>query len=423
MEKEVIEETQKGQMNCPVSLFTLVYGALKSGVKVNIIGVPGIGKTFSIYKMAKEMGKNLVHVNASQCDFDTFTGVQHLSELKGVQYTRSGEILLDKDGNPVLDRLVKAAPSSTMYELLEDKNTILFIDEINRAPQAIQNQCLSLIQDGVMGPFRISDSVLRVAAMNFSDIGLTNMSLATVNRFCHIEHVPDLESYLGGVITGFMETDIPIVNSPEEVERKKVMYLTLHVNFLRENPTCFVQEKDVAELNTIDEFSYPTPRSWGMAVDILSHLDKNSNDYVFKLVAGCIGKHTAKLFMRFLANNKETVVDLTQFLGKEDKFFFPNPDRPDEVYQIIQNLEYWFNKDPNKWFPMWKRIVMLAHNFEHKYGAYTNYDNVLVKYWTDNYLKVLKDVFKGKEAEKRAASKALRAELDGVYEVMTVSAV
>jgi hypothetical protein len=342
----------------------------------------------------------------------------------GIEFDREGKVVLDSNGKPKLVRMVKSSPSPFIRTLLEvevnGKDGILFIDEINRAAAALQSAALTLIQDGDAGDTKISPKIWRVAAMNFADVGVNNFAKAVSNRFCHIWHEADVEAFTKGFITDFMEVDKPVVNSDEEAEKAWLKYKTLITRFVSEQPTYLSKAPEMVEGE--NDFAFPTPRSWEMTAKILSKLDKNDHDYVSTLVSGCIGKDASKLFLRFIEENKDEIVDLTLYLGKEETFILPNPDRPDEVFQILQNLEYWFTKEPVKWFPMWKRIIRLLHNENHKYGKYTNYDNFIMIYWTNNFLTVLSKVFTGDEKKRREASKALREELDHVYEVMTVSA-
>jgi hypothetical protein len=396
----------------------LVLGCVAAGVSVNLYGDVGTGKSSIIRRIGEFLGRKVVTKSLTRMNETDFSGIQYLSEEYGYEYDREGNLVVGPDGKPKMVRLVKSSPMPFVRDMLEDPNSILFLDEMNRASEAIQGCALTLILDGDSGDTKIKPSVWRCSAINFDDLGANKFGKAVANRFCHLKHDVDVEVVSKGVITGFMEVDQPIVNSAEEVLRNRVKYRTLWAQFIVENPT--LAKKTPQYIEVEDDLTFPTPRSWEFAREILTYLDKNDHDYLMTLVTGCVGKEAARLFLRFIESNKDSVIDLTKYLGKEDDFVLPNPDRPDEVQQIFQNMEYWFNMEPKKWFKMWKRLIQLLHNDKKRFGKYTNYDNVIKIYWNDNFMKVLRFCFEGDIKKKRALTEAMREELDGVYEIMTV---
>src|SRR5213078_3414651 len=64
----------------------------------------------------------------------------------------------------------------------EDGPTLVFLDELNRAPQLVQNACLQLALDRRVGEYRLPDSCVVVAAGNPDNHrGVTRMSEALAN--------------------------------------------------------------------------------------------------------------------------------------------------------------------------------------------------------------------------------------------------
>ena len=402
------------------STMSLLLGLRAAKVNANIIGDFGSGKSSMVQQMEKVLGVKVVLKSLNKMDTTDFSGITYLSEEMGTEYDREGNVVMGSDGKPKLIKMVKSSPSPFVRTLLENRDGILFMDEINRAPAALQSAALTIIQDGDAGDTKIAKSVWRVSAMNAADVGVNQFSLAAANRFCHIHHEANVEDFAKGFITRFKEIERPKINSEEKVLKERLKYRTLIVRFIETQPKLLSK---IPDEGMEDELAFPTPRTWEMVSEVMAYLSENSKDYLFPLVTGCVGKEAGKLFLRFCEENNDKLVDLTEWLGKEDKFDLPNPDRPDEVYQILQNLEYWFEKDPVKWYAMWKRIVKLLHNDKHKYGKYTNYDNFLMLYWQDNFMSVIEHCLTGSEAQRTKQSRELRDELDGVYEIMTVNAI
>lgn len=392
----------------------LLMGLKAAKVPANIIGDFGSGKSSMVYQMGEHCKCHVVMKSLNKMDTTDFSGVPYLSDDLCYEYDREGQIVMGPDGTPKLVRAVKNSPSPFIKELLQNPNSILFLDEINRAAPALQSAALTLIQDGDAGDVRIAKSVWRVSAMNAFDVGVNAFSQAAANRFCHIYHQADPEVFKDGFITGFKEEPYVIINNEEEVLRKRLQYRTAVANFISENPTLL----SVVTEEMSDELAFPTPRTWEMVTEVMAHLDQNSNEYINILVNGCVGKAAGKLFVKYVQNNLPKLVDLTEYLGKEDTFVLPNPDRIDEVYSLFQNLQYWFNTDPSKYYKLWRRMIKLLHNNEYKYGKYTNYDNYIAKYWMKNIGLVLAKCMKNPDKDLAE----LRIELEGAFDVFRVDA-
>lgn len=181
---------------------------------VNVLfeGPAGTGKTARIKKWAQQRGINLVTVLASTMD-DTDLG---------------GAIAPDKETGKVVTRL-----ATTEFDELGDvPNSVLFLDEFNRAPHSVRGTLLTLIQnhtirdDRVPGKARLLKNFLfTVAAINPYDPRYNTEELddAEKSRFKYIK--TDYDN-LGSKKWLIKELDklIKSTDDPEDImefERKK----------------------------------------------------------------------------------------------------------------------------------------------------------------------------------------------------------
>lgn len=131
-----------------------------------IMSHPGYGKTSTIRKWCEYMDYNLYTIIPSQNASDDILGLN----------TKSG------------DRMVRLTPSwyNNMMEMinLNNKRTVLFIDEISTCDSYIQGPLLNLIFNRSLGEVCLPDNVMVVAAGNYAE-DLHNafeMNEALVNR-------------------------------------------------------------------------------------------------------------------------------------------------------------------------------------------------------------------------------------------------
>jgi len=78
------------------------------------------------------------------------------------------------------------------------------------------------------------------------------------------------------------------------------------------------------------------------------------------------------LFVKFVKDYKGLEIDIPGFVGKEDTFRLPYPDRHDHVSQIMTSMVYYLNHDPKKYLELWIQVVKVLHE--------ASYDNLIMKY-------------------------------------------
>ncbi|MCL2808978.1 MAG: AAA family ATPase [Treponema sp.] len=356
-------------------LYKLLYGLYHTKVPTMIWGNPGGGKTSTVNFIGKNLNVPTVIRSGNKSDPVDFSGVPYLIDCAN---TEGGKAL--RYSEPKYVQIMKESP-----------NGILFFDEITTCSPVIQVALLSIIQDCQFGEFEIPKSIYRVAAGNYNNItGTHNMSLALMNRFCHIFYDMNMEFFLDGFISGWQNYENCKINNSNDQIDKNLNYRLAVTNFLKQHPDLLNSFPADGAVSDPHEFAYPTPRSWEMIVKILSVLDGNEGEYIQELVKGCIGETTGNFFLKFLEDHKGLEIEIPSFVGKEDKFRLPYPDRHDHVYQIMASMVYYLEQDPKKYMELWIHVINVLHNEDNKYGNYASYDGLIMKYLFSN-IKLLLD--------------------------------
>lgn len=165
------------------------------GVDLLVTGLPGSGKTGITKQWAKDRGVNLFYLNAKNDDLGAI--------LNGFPVDT---IEKDADGNDV-HRVARSFSKS--LDALDKENSVLFLDEFNRAAPKLRAVLLSLINEHVVdgdGPdgFRHFNNLLfTVACINPSvptDPGAMDLNDAEMSRFVDTmdwdSKVPDAIKYI-----------------------------------------------------------------------------------------------------------------------------------------------------------------------------------------------------------------------------------
>ena len=129
-----------------------------------IWGASGIGKSEIIAKVAEKLDYNLIDVRVSLLD---------PVDLRGVPSVENG---VTKWNPPVF------LPREN------DKQSILFLDELPHGSPSVQNALFQLIRDRQIGEYKLPDSTIILSAGNrVSDrVGANKINGALANRFVHL---------------------------------------------------------------------------------------------------------------------------------------------------------------------------------------------------------------------------------------------
>lgn len=175
-----------------------------SFTNVLLIGEAGTAKTSRVRQWARDNNINLYEVRAAGMD-DTDLG---------------GAISPGADGTVV--RL-----ASTEFDKLNRPNSVLFLDEYNRAPKSVRTNLLELINSHVVpdprepsGQRVLENFLFTIAAINpaNADYDTDTLDMAEMTRFRQIDVKPDPENLLNYLTKTFTQA-AETASTPERKER------------------------------------------------------------------------------------------------------------------------------------------------------------------------------------------------------------
>jgi len=228
-------------------------------------GSPGIGKSAMIKTIAQMYACDYNELRAAQLD---------PVDVKGVCKEVSGR--------------TKFFPPDFLPNV-GCQRTIMFLDELNTAPKAVQNAFLQLILDRQLGDYVLPKNVRLIAAGNRAsdNCWIQPLSDAMKNRFMHIELSPTLEEWS----TWAYRADSSYMNLPPasvlETQIKPGINEKI-IGFLHWRPALLNQEGK--------NNAFATPRSWEM----LSRLMQVPVGDLYLKAAAVIGEGCAHEFNDFV---------------------------------------------------------------------------------------------------------------------------
>ncbi|MBS3815633.1 MAG: AAA family ATPase [Hadesarchaea archaeon] len=282
-----------GQAKQLVKSFAELATEGKKTPSVFLWGGPGIGKSSIVEQTVEELGmdpeESFIDQRLQQID---------PVDLRGLPFPGD-------DG-----RLEFQHPSF----LPDDGKGILFLDELNLAPQAVQAAAYELILDRKIGDdYHLPDKWMVVAAGNRSgDKAYVNpMSAPLANRFVHCEVEPRLDDWKNWAFDAGINSEV-------------IGFLNFKSRMLYQ----FDSERS--------RYAFPTPRSWEMVSWLM---DEGLEDEI----ASAIGTGAAAEFKSFL-DLKDDLPDVEKILEGEIVI----PDKPDVLHATISSIVDRVRQDHSK---------------------------------------------------------------------------
>jgi MoxR-like ATPase len=235
----------------PSQVKEVIKKAIEADTVPFITGSPGIGKSSVIEQACQELGYELRDRRASQLDPVDVAGLPHIQE--GIVNWSLPEFFNGKEGDKVL----------------------IFFDELNGAPKAVQLALYQPILDKRAGAHVLPSTFRFIAAGNRDiDRAVTNrMSTALLNRFApHIDFTVDIEDWISWAVDKGIMTEL--------------------ISFVRWRPNL---------LNDFDpkraDKAFPTPRSWEFVNKLM--LTNPAQDIMYEMLKGTVGEGATAEFLAF----------------------------------------------------------------------------------------------------------------------------
>lgn len=230
--------------------------AFKSKRPVFLWGPPGIGKSEVVSEITDELGGYMIDLRMAQMEPTDIRGIPYFNkELNKMDWAEPVDL--------------PDAELASQYPIV-----VLFLDEMNSAPPAVQAAGYQLILNRRVGKYKLPDNVVIVAAGNRdSDKGVTyRMPMPLANRFIHLEMRPDFTSWQNWAVGKSIHKDV-------------VGYLSF-------------AKQDLYDFDAKSSSrAFATPRSWTFVSDLLDDEENVDTDTLFNLVAGAVGDGLATKFM------------------------------------------------------------------------------------------------------------------------------
>jgi hypothetical protein len=280
----------------PSELVEVVEHTMACGRPCMIWGPPGIGKSDIIAQIGAKHNRPVIDLRLLLMEPTDIKGIPYFdpntqsmewakpSELPGVvteediavvrAALESASAEVDADVTFSRGEIEGMARNIRMLEgSLALQNAILFLDEINAAPQSVQAAAYQLILNRKVGTYHLPEGVSICAAGNReTDKAVTfRMPSALANRFIHFEMETNAEDWQDWAINNSVNADV-------------IGFIAGHPNFLFN----FEPKKSGK--------AFATPRSWTFVSDLLT--DSLSEHLNKVIVAGTVGQGLAGEFMQ-----------------------------------------------------------------------------------------------------------------------------
>lgn len=245
-----------------------------------VVGPPGIGKSQRIRELAKSLNLDCEVLSPGERGEGAF----------GVVPVPNG------------DGYLHYPPPDWVKRFAESGRGIVFVDEINTAPPALQPALLGLVLDGRIGGYQLPPGVKRVAAMNPTAQAASGWDLppALANRMQYLTWNAPSASEWADWLCEF---------APKQDGAGFIKACSLASVYHRKNPGRLLEDPDKVLAARFPP-AFCTPRSWETAVRMLaSCFDAGENgraghfDLYPSICEGVLGKPAAVEFCTWLRQN------------------------------------------------------------------------------------------------------------------------
>lgn len=259
-----------------------------------IVGESGIGKTALAKTLAKQREWSLVVIDGNLLKEGEIGGLPTVEE-----YT-----IKDEHGRVVSKKTTIYAIHTKLREIdnliLEGKDVLLFIDEINRCEHSVQQELMNLILNREINGYKLHDKVKILAAMNPSskysadfDYQVVDMDAAQENRFVWLNMESDAKGWIKWA-------------SENKIDRKVIEFISTFPEHLHS-----INEDDIRA----------TPRSFER-VSKSYKLYKENKDSIprrvfLNVLRGNLGRIIAEQLMDFIESDNTALISPEEVFEEE----------------------------------------------------------------------------------------------------------
>lgn len=262
-------------------------GEARMGLNVLFEAPPGVGKSARIRAASRKAGLHCETVIASLREPADFLGL----------------------GVPQANGLLAYLAPTWAQRAARHGHAVVFLDELNAAPQAVQMALLRVVLEGVVGDLNLPSTVRFVAAQNGVEScpGRFGLDSAMVNRFIVLPW-PDVDSrgWASWLLNPAGANDSDNIADPGDVAAQVAAdWPSVWAKASGIVAAFITRRSDLLTTNPTDDGKpFATPRSWETATRalggaMLHGLNPTDTDAV---IAGAVGAGAAREFSTFRAN-------------------------------------------------------------------------------------------------------------------------
>lgn len=267
-----------------------------NGIPVYLRGSPGIGKSDFGQQICDKLAAFMTDMRLAYYDQSDLQGMPTVQTVEGelcTLWARPGNLPKPGDG----------------------RRHFLFLDELSNASLAVQGAAYQLILERKIGPHKLPDDCVIMAAGNkASDRAAANrLSSALADRFAILDIEPDLASFCEWCASHDVHPAIPAFHRLKE-------------GALLHDMTLADGERELT--------NFPTPRGWARVANCVNA----EPEIRLPLIASIVGQAAAGEFVAF-TEVWDKVRDLrADIIANPDSAYLPGPDEPGIAFAITTGL-------------------------------------------------------------------------------------
>lgn len=260
-----------------------------------LVGSPGCGKSQIIYQIAKHYNLKVIDIRLSQCDPTDLMGFPNIMGKK------AGYIPMDTF--PIEGDEVPAGYSGWL----------IFFDEFNGAPIAVQKAAYKVVLDRMIGMHKLHKNVAMACAGNLEtdNAAVEPMSTALQSRLVHLELTVDVAEWLDWANENGIDFRI-----------------TGYIGFMPKNAYTFKADHT--------DSTYSCPRTLEFASRVMAVVDQDSPDFL-PMLAGTLSEGVARELVAFCKIHAD-LPKIPQIISTPDDIIVPR--EPSIMFALSSSISH-----------------------------------------------------------------------------------